>query len=386
MTKRRVCVVITARPSYSRIKTALEAIRDEDSLVLQLVVSSSGILDRYGNITKHIEDDGFVIDSKLHTLVEGESIITMPKTTSLNLMELSTVFDTLKPDFVVTIADRYETIATAIAASYMNICLVHIQGGEITGSIDEKVRHAVTKLSDYHFVSTNLARDRVIKMGEAPHSVFVTGCPSIDLAARASVDQIPNFDPIAKYGGVGTLKRHPKDYIIVMQHPVTNEAKDARQQVLETLYAIKDIGMSTYWFWPNVDAGSDEVSKGIRSFRESHNPDNIHFFKNLSPRDFNHLLINAKAIIGNSSVAIRECSYLGISAVNIGTRQMSREHGHNVIHTEHNREEIKNAMLTFLTAKERPRADFLYGSGDSGKKIAKLLSQLPTITSKQLNY
>jgi len=181
--KRKICVVITARPSYSRIRTALKAIQAHPDLELQLVVAASALLERYGRVVETIKKDGFKIDAQVYMVVEGENLAAAAKTTGIGLMELATVLDNLKPDIAVTIADRYETIATAIAAAYMNIPLAHIQGGEVTGSIDEKVRHAITKLADYHLVATQLAAKRVMQMGEAAQSVFVTGCPSIDIAA-----------------------------------------------------------------------------------------------------------------------------------------------------------------------------------------------------------
>src|SRR6195256_5313272 len=197
--KRKVCVVVTARPSYSRIKTALKAIEEHPDLELQLVVAASALLERYGSAVRYIEEDGFKIAARVHMVLEGENLAAMAKTTGLGLLELSTVFDNLKPDIIVTIADRYETLATAVAASYMNIPVAHVQGGEVTGSIDEKVRHAVTKLADLHFVSTARSAERVIRMGEDPSSVYVTGCPSIDLAAEVLDDPKLDFDPIALY-------------------------------------------------------------------------------------------------------------------------------------------------------------------------------------------
>ena len=197
-------VVITARPSYARIKTALEAIAEHPDLELQLVVAASALLDRYGNAVRVIVEDGFEVAARVYMVLEGENLATMAKTTGLGLLELATVFDNLKPDVVVTIADRYETLATAVAAAYMNIPLAHMQGGEVTGSIDEKVRHAVTKLADLHLVSTERSRERVIRMGEEPAAVFVTGCPSIDLASVLLRKPPPAFDPFEKYGGVGS--------------------------------------------------------------------------------------------------------------------------------------------------------------------------------------
>ena len=382
---RKVCVVVTARPSYSRIRTALLALRDRQDVELQLVVAASALLDRFGNVVKVIKEDGLEIADKVYMVLEGENLVTSAKTTGLGLMELSTVFDNLKPDVVVTIADRYETIATAIAAAYMNIPLAHIQGGEITGSIDEKVRHAITKLADFHLVATEKAAERVIRMGEDPGSVFVTGCPSIDIAAQIMRDPAMNFNPFEKYGGVGTQFDLENGYLVVMQHPVTTEMKEARRHVTETLLAIQDVGMPTFWFWPNVDAGSEDTSKGIRSFRELNDSRNIHFFKNMHPEDFLRLLYNSKGIVGNSSVAIRECSYLGVPAVNIGSREGGRERGKNVLDVGYNRAEISAAIRQHLH-NTRPKIDMLYGNGQAGIQIAELLATLPLKFQKRLTY
>jgi UDP-hydrolysing UDP-N-acetyl-D-glucosamine 2-epimerase len=192
---RKICVVITARPSYSRIKTALKAIREHPDLKLQLVVAASALLDRYGSAVNYIEKDGFEITAKVFNVLEGENLTAAAKTTGIGILELSTVFDNLSPDIVVTVADRFETMATAVSAAYMNIPLAHVQGGEVTGNIDEKVRHAITKLADYHFVASPLAKERVIKMGENPEMVYLTGCPSIDLAHAVYNNSQMTFDP-----------------------------------------------------------------------------------------------------------------------------------------------------------------------------------------------
>ena len=187
MNKRKICVVVTARPSYSRIRTALKAIREHTDLELQLVVAASALLERYGNAIQAIEHDGFPIAARVYMVLEGENLVTSAKSTGIGLSELATVFDNLKPDAVVTVADRYETLATAVAASYMNIPLVHVQGGEVTGSIDEKVRHAVTKLAEpAPRVDRAGGRTRA-KAGRRPgRPCHVTGCPSIDIAAEVA--------------------------------------------------------------------------------------------------------------------------------------------------------------------------------------------------------
>ena len=383
--KRKVCVVITARPSYSRIKTAMSAMQAHPAIELQLVVAASALLDRYGNAVKVIEADGFKINERVFMVLEGESPTSMAKTTGLGMLELATVFDNLKPDVVVTVADRYETLATAVAAAYMNITVAHIQGGEISGSIDEKVRHAVTKLSDVHLVSTKKAHERVVKMGEEPSTVHWTGCPSIDIAAEIAASPALDFDPNAKYGGVGHAIDLSKGYIVVMQHPVTTEYEQARTHIIETLHAVKDLSVPTLWFWPNVDAGSDGTSAAIRGFRENHAPTNIRFFKNMVPTDFLRLIYNAGCLIGNSSVGIRESAFLGIPVVNTGSRQGGRERGPNVLDVGHDRAEISRAIKQQLEHGRFER-DTLYGDGHAGKRIADLLAEVPLKRDKRLAY
>jgi len=383
--KRKVCVVVTARPSYSRIKTAVRAIQQHPDLELQLVVGGSALLDRYGTAVQYIEEDGFDIAARVYMVLEGENLAAMAKTTGLGLLELATVFDNLKPDVVVTVADRYETLATAVAASYMNIPVAHVQGGEITGSIDEKVRHAVTKLSNLHFPSTQPAADRILRMGERPDTVFVTGCPSIDLAAEVLSNPTLDFDPFEKYGGVGAPLDVSGGYIVVMQHPVTTEYGQARNHALATLRAVHEIGMPTLWFWPNVDAGSDGTSGAIRQFRETENPTNIHFYKNMAPTDFLRLIFHSRCLVGNSSVGIRESSFLGVPVVNIGTRQGGRDRARNVLDVGYGQAEIAKAIRE-RAGNGRFPSDRLYGDGEAGERIAALLADRPLTIEKRLCY
>ena len=382
---RKISVVITARPSYSRIKTALLAIKSHPRLELQLIIAGSALLERYGSAVNYIEKDGFEITERVYNILEGDNLTAAAKTTGIGILELSTVFEKLKPDIVVTIADRFETMATAIAASYMNIPLAHIQGGEVTGNIDEKVRHAITKLADYHFAASEGAQKRIHLLGEAKSSIFNTGCPSIDIASEAIDNSKIDFDIYKKYGGVGSVFNTDEDYIVVMQHPVTNEYKESQNQINETLAAIKGLEMPTFWFWPNVDAGSDGTSKGIRSFREKNKINNIHFFKNMEPTDFLKLLINSKCLIGNSSVGIRECAYLGVPVVNIGSRQKRRDRGNNVIDVDYIKEDITKAIKRWVDG-DRPEKSLIYGGGDAGKQIAKTLAEVELKFHKTIIY
>lgn len=381
---RKIAVVVTARPSYSRVKTAIRAIHEHPDLELQLVVAASALLDRYGTAVKYMERDGFPIAAKVFNVLEGENLTAQAKTTGLGILELSSVFERLEPDAVLTVADRFETMATAIAASYMNIPLIHIQGGEVTGNIDEKVRHAITKLSDLHLVASEKAKERVIKMGEDPAKVHNTGCPSIDLAEEVIQRSTLDYDPFERYGGVGRIKDWENNYIVVLQHPVTTEYAESRNHIEETLKAVHELNMPTFWFWPNVDAGSDGTSKGIRSFREHNSIEHIHFFKNMEGRDFLRLLYNSKCLIGNSSVGIRECAYMGVPVVNIGSRQNGRDRGQNVVDVDYNSENIKSAILSSIQ-KERIK-DFTYGGGNAGKQMADIIATTELDFKKILQY
>ncbi len=377
MSRRRICVVITARASYARFRTAMEAMRAHPVLDLRLVVAASAILERFGFADRVIERDGFSIDYRLHTMLEGGNLVTAAKSTGLGIIELTSAFEALAPDAVVTIADRFETLATAVAASYMNIPLVHVQGGEISGNIDNKVRHAITKLADLHLVASEPARRRVIAMGEDPQRVHVTGCPSIDIAAQVREDPVIVGDLYARYKGVGPcFPWRDRPYLVVIQHPVTTEPQAAAHQAEQTLHAVHDSRLPTFWFWPNIDAGSDATSHAIRAFRERWNPDNIHFFKNMPPEDFLRLVHGAVAVVGNSSVGIRECAYLGVPAVNIGERQRNRDRGRNVVDVPHEREAILKAIQDTL-ARPRPEPDSLYGDGRAGERIASILATAP---------
>jgi UDP-hydrolysing UDP-N-acetyl-D-glucosamine 2-epimerase len=255
----------------------------------------------------------------------------------------------------------------------------------VTGSIDEKVRHAVTKLSNLHLVSTPAARERVIRMGERPDSVVVTGCPSIDLAAAVRADGTLDFDPFDKYGGVGDRLDLSAGYLVVMQHPVTTEFDDARSQMEETLHALGAIDLPVLLFWPNVDAGSEGTAKSIRVFREQQQARKMHMFRNMLPEDFLKLALNASCVVGNSSVAIRECSFLGVPAVNIGSRQSGRERGRNVVDVAHDRMAIASAIRAQVSA-ARPAADALYGDGRAGARIADQLATHDLPIEKRLTY
>jgi UDP-hydrolysing UDP-N-acetyl-D-glucosamine 2-epimerase len=225
----------------------------------------------------------------------------------------------------------------------------------------------------------------VIRLGENPESVFNTGCPSIDLAAHVSENSDFDFDPYVKYGGVGSKPDLRKGYWVVMQHPVTTEINASRKQIEQTLKAAHELDQPVLWFWPNVDAGADGTSTGIRAFREMNSLHNFHFFKNMEPDDFLRLLINSKGLIGNSSVGIRECAFLGVPVVNIGSRQNMRDRGHNVIDVSYDSDDILSAIRKHDQNGPSEKST-IYGGGNAGSEIAHLLSSLELIFHKTITY
>ena len=304
--KKRVCVAITARPSYSRIRAALAALDAHDAVELSILCSGSALLDRYGRVVDLIRADGFNVVDELYTFVEGDELLNMALTTASTINHSAMVLRREAPDLVVTIADRYETLGTAVAAAYLGLPLAHVQGGEITGNIDEKVRHAVTKLADLHLVSTALAGERVRRMGETAASIHVTGCPSVDLARESIAIPAEEIQRVVDRYGVGDHVDVEQDFVVILQHPETDAHEAAFDQMTAILHVVKDIGLPIILFWPNVDAGSDGTSKAIRVFREQGHGEHMRFIKNLEGKQFLALLQRARCLIGNSSVGIRE--------------------------------------------------------------------------------
>ncbi len=382
--RRKVLIVVNSRANYGRIKSVLHAVQSHNDLELQLVVGASALLYKYGKVADIIDQDGFRADARVFSVVEGETPTTMAKSTGLAIMELATLFENLRPDVVLTVADRYETIATAVAASYMNIPVAHTQGGEVTGSIDESVRHAVTKLSHIHFPATQKAADYVRRLGEGSERIHLTGCPAIDLVADLDFRFSPQL--LESYGGTGADIDIEKPYLVVLQHPVTTEYGSGIEQINETLAAVEKTGMQAIWLWPNVDAGSDDIAKGLRMFRESNPEAPIRFFRNFEAEDYARLIGRSACLVGNSSSALREGAFLGVPAVNIGTRQRGREHAENVVHVDYGRDTIFGAVMTQVHHGQYPSSN-LFGDGTAGEQIADVLAAVEDFgIQKQLSY
>lgn len=384
---RKVCVVVNSRANYGRIKSFMYHAQRSNKIELQLIVGASALLYRFGSAIDIIKSDGFEPNAVVHSILEGETPTTMAKSTGLGIVELATHFENLKPDIVLTVADRFETLATAVASSYMNITLAHTQGGEVTGSIDESVRHAITKLAHIHFPATERAAEYLERMGEQKNCIHQTGCPAIDLLTNIDLS-LPE-DIFRKYKGVGPKLNTEKPYIIVLQHPVTTEFGQGGQQIVETLEAVKkysdDNNIQVVWLWPNVDAGSDDISKILRKFREDNKTDKIHFYKNFSPEDYARLLANCKIIVGNSSSGLRESAYLGVPCVNIGSRQSNRERSNNVKDAKHDRLDIYGKMREHNKV-DRYKRSLMFGDGKSGEKMVRILETIDLTIKKKLNY
>lgn len=385
---KKICCFIGSRANYSSIKSVMCAVKAHSELMLQVVLGASALLERFGSIETLVLQDGFEPAYTFHNIVEGENPTTMAKSTGLGMIEMAMVLDNLKPDFVVVVGDRFEVMAVALAAAYMNIRVVHTMGGEVTGTIDESVRHAITKFAHVHFPANEDSKQRIIKMGEDPEYVFNVGCPRIDLVKEAlwenSFKKLEGlFENFRGVGPGGFDLRQP--FLLVSQHPVTTEYGSNRQQIEETLDALNKLKMPTIMLWPNIDAGSDHISKGIRTFREKNRPEWLSVFKNFPTNIYIHLMNSTACLVGNSSSGIREGAFIGTPVVNIGTRQRRRLHGKNVTNVGYDKEDIIYGIKSQLSnGKYLP--EYIYGDGKAGKKIADILMRVNPPVQKTIMY
>lgn len=354
----KLICVITARPSYARIKTALESLAARH-INFDIVCAASSLLDRYGSVVEQIWKDGFSVGYSSLTQIEGDDPAAQARTMALTTLDLATYFANTEPMAVITIADRYETLATAVAASYMNIPLIHIQGGEVTGCIDDKVRNAVTQLADLHLVSTPNAAKRVRQMKPGAE-VGITGCPSLDIAATLD-DSL-----ITELPGTGSAIDLTRPFILVLQHPETEHPTSCGKHAQAIQKACELAGLPVVWFWPNVDSGSDGLSKAIRTWKPRVP---VHFVRQVPPQDFLRLMRQCAVMVGNSSAGIREGALLGTPVVNVGSRQHGRERARNVSDVPPESPAILRAIQQW-SSRPRPEPAWLYGDGTAGLRIA----------------
>lgn len=386
VSKRKICIVLTTRGNYAKMKSVIRSIQEDPRLELQLLLGGMVVLEKYGRILNSPDGQRLPVARTINFVIEGETLPTMSKSAGLAMIEFSTAFDDLKPDVVVVIADRFECLPIAMAAAYMNIPVAHVEGGEVSGSIDESIRHAITKLAHVHFPASREAAERIQRMGEAPETIFPVGGTSMDAIRELDLD---NLEPVRKYQrdyGMGPMiDLVPGKYLVLIQHPVTTEYEENLAHIEQTIQSLEILDLPTVWILPNMDAGSDGINKAIRKFRENNQPQNIHFFKSLPIEYYGPLLKNAACILGNSSSGIRESAFLGTPSVNIGSRQHGRQRGHNVVDVDYVANDIVAAVRRQVSHGRYP-ADHVYGDGFASQKIVQVLSSCQFQIQKTIAY
>jgi UDP-hydrolysing UDP-N-acetyl-D-glucosamine 2-epimerase len=376
--RRKVCFIITNRIHYARQEVLLRQLRDDPDLELQLIVGGSALLEKYSEVPETLARQGYVVHERMMNLIEGGNHVAMAKTAGLAVLELANTFEKLNPDIVLIRGDRFEQLAAAMTAAYLNKTVAHIEGGDLSGNIDESVRHAITKLAHIHFVTNEGSKNRVIRMGENPEYVFNVGSPDLEFAS--TVERKPDLEMMNRIG-VGGHIDPSKPYIMVIQHPVTSETNN-RENILKTLEAVHALGIQALWFWPNPDAGTDDVSKGIRQFREKNPTPSIRFVIDIHPKDFIALLRDAQCLVGNSSSGIKEAAYFGTPVVNIGRRQQGRMRGPNIMDVDYDMQSIKSAIEGQI-ARGRYEPFLAYYKQDTSKIIRRVLKTAPLYTQKK---
>ncbi len=380
--RRRICVVLVDRANYGRLKPVMQAIKEQPSLELLVCAAGTMVLERFDQPVKLVRADGFEVQSEIFMELEGSTPATMAKSVGFGVVEFAGEFHRLKPDVVVIIGDRYEALAATVAASFMNIPVAHLQGGEVSGSIDESTRHAISKFSQYHFPATERSADYLIRMGERPDTILSVGCPSSDIARL--LDRRLDPEVINRRGaGVELDVRAP--YLLVVFHPTTTEYGGEREQMEALLAALAEVQVQTLLLWPNIDAGSDHISKAIRVFRDRMEAPWLRAITNLTPEDYLKVLANAACAIGNSSSFVRDAGFFGTPVVLVGRRQSGRERGPHVTEVGATTEAIVGAVRTQLEHGTYPPCE-LYGDGYVADRIARSLASLEPYIQKRLAF
>jgi UDP-hydrolysing UDP-N-acetyl-D-glucosamine 2-epimerase len=360
----------------------MRAIVARPELALQVIAAGTMVLERFQQPVQVVQQDGFHVDGAIYMELEGSTPATMAKSVGFGVVEFASELQRLKPDVVLLIGDRYEALAAAIAAAYMNICIVHIQGGEVSGSIDESARHAITKFAHFHVPSTQRSAAYLVRMGENPATILATGCPSSDIARtleRSLTSEVVNT------GGSGALIDVAQPFLLVLFHPTTTEYGGERQQMEALLNALDVLQTQTILLWPNIDAGADHISKVIRIFRDHTKPMWLRTLTNLSPEHYLKVLANAACAVGNSSSFVRDASFLGTPVVLMGKRQEGREIAEHVMPVPPEVEAVAAAIRVQLLHGRYP-ASCLYGDGHVAERIAAALARLTPYVQKRLHY
>jgi UDP-hydrolysing UDP-N-acetyl-D-glucosamine 2-epimerase len=379
---RKVCVVLVDRANYGRMKPVMSSIAAHPDLQLQVLASGTMVLERFDLPVRVVKQDGFPVDGEIYIELEGSTPATMAKSVGFGVVEFASAFQRLQPDLVLLIGDRYEALAAAIAAGYMNICIGHIQGGEVSGSIDESARHAITKFAHFHFPSTKRSAEYLLRMGERPETILSVGCPSSDIAR--SLDRTLHDEVINGCGG-GARIDLARLFLLVVFHPTTTEYGGEPVQMQQLLAALDELKEQTMLLWPNIDAGSDHVSKAIRVFRDRVKPTWLRTLINVPPEEYQKILATTACAVGNSSSFVRDAGYFGTPVVLVGNRQEGRETDLHVMPTMPEKDEIVAAIRAQLLHGRYP-SSALYGDGFVSERIAEALAKLNPYVQKRLHY
>lgn len=366
---KRIAVITGTRAEYGIFKPVLQAIKTNPRLKLSLIVVGMHLAAEFGYTVKEIENDHFKIDSKIDVLHLKDTGVAMARSIGECIAKMADSLDRIKPDILLVLGDRSEMLAGAVAATYLGVSIAHIHGGDISGNVDEPVRHAITKLAHIHFPATKESAARIIKMGEEPWRVHVVGAPGLDSALSK---ELPEPKQMAEKYGLDTSK----PIILVVQHSLVTEAEDAANQIRETLNAIVELGYQTIMIYPNADAGGRRM---IEAIKEYEGYPFIKTFNSIPHEEYLSLMKLASLMVGNSSSGIIEAPSFGLPVVNVGTRQVGRQRSENIIDVGYNKEQIKKAINKALfdeKFKQKARnSQSIYGDGKAGKRIADILSE-----------
>jgi UDP-hydrolysing UDP-N-acetyl-D-glucosamine 2-epimerase len=374
LAKRIACILIN-RSNYARLKPVLEILRDNPKVDLKLICSGTMPHHQYGKAIEEVQADGFTVQEVIYNELLGSNLNTMAKSIGVGLIDYATAFDRLKPDFVLLIGDRYEALGVAVAATVQNICLIHVQGGEVTGTIDESIRHSITKMAHYHFPATEKARERILAMGEDPKTVFMYGCPFVDVIARAD-KKLPSY---LNELGVGKRIDFTRPYILCVFHPVTTEYGTAEANMSEVLQALHRLNEQVVMLWPNIDADSNGITRAIRKFMQEKPDFGLRVYKHLEVDTYIALMDKAAILVGNSSSFVRDAGPLGTPVVLVGDRQNGREWGDHVIRTD--LINIRDVLEYQLFRSYKPMS--VYGRPGAARKIANQIMQLKPYSQKR---
>uniref|UniRef100_A0A1W7RH68 Bifunctional UDP-N-acetylglucosamine 2-epimerase/N-acetylmannosamine kinase n=1 Tax=Agkistrodon contortrix contortrix TaxID=8713 RepID=A0A1W7RH68_AGKCO len=366
--KLRVCVATCNRADYSKLAPIMFGLKAEPQFFeLDIIVLGSHLIDDYGNTYRMIEQDDFDIHSRLHTIVRGEDEAAMVESVGLALVKLPDVLNRLKPDIMIVHGDRFDALALATSAALMNIRILHIEGGEVSGTIDDSIRHAITKLAHYHVCCTRSAEQHLISMCEDHDRILLAGCPSYDKLLSAKNKDYMSV--IRMWLGEGVK---PKEYIIALQHPVTTDIRHSVKMFELTLDALISFNKRTLILFPNIDAGSKEMVRVMRKKGIEHHP-NFRAVKNVPFDQFIQLLAHAGCMIGNSSCGVREVGAFGTPVINLGTRQIGRETGENVLHVRDADSQDKILRALHIQFGKQYPCSKIYGDGNAVPRILKFL-------------